>query len=271
MMTELRLSPLGDDRLLETLQRLLSIQAPELRPALTEASNLVGEALTAEKVDIFLCEPETRSLVAMGTSETELGKRQYALGMHRQPLANGGPAAGVFHTGEPYLTGQADEDPGQLQGMVVGLGVRSEIDVPLVAAGERRGVVQVVCTRPNAFTERDVRFLTAVAHWIGIVTHRSEYVEQAIQSAREAGRLDAAAEVARLTRRQREIAVLVAEGLSNGEIAQRLALVEGTVANHLERILRKLGLHTRTQVGVWATQHGLYRLGDEAGDMDLLP
>ncbi len=262
---------LGDDRLLETLQRLLAIQVPELRPALTEASNLVSEALGADKVDVFLLERETSSLVAMGTSETALGERQYALGMHRQPLANGGPAAGVFHTGDPYLTGRADDDPGQLRGMIEGLGVLSEIDVPLLATGERRGVVQVVSVRPDAFCERDVRFLGAVAHWIGMLTHRSEYVEQAIESARLAGQQDAAAEVARLTRRQREIAVLIAEGLTNAEIAQRLGLVEGTVANHVERVLRKLGLRTRTQVGVWATQHGLYRLGDEAGDADVEP
>src|SRR5215213_1656420 len=94
-----------DARLLETLQRLLAIPAPELRPALTEASNLVRAALEADKVDVFLFERESSSLVAMGTSETELGERQYALGMNRQPLANGGPAAGVFETGEPYLTG----------------------------------------------------------------------------------------------------------------------------------------------------------------------
>jgi DNA-binding CsgD family transcriptional regulator len=255
-----------DARLLETLQRLLAIPAPELRPALTEASNLVREALEADKVDVFLLERETASLVAMGTSETELGERQYALGMNRQPLANGGPPIVVFETGEPYLTGRADEDPSQLRGMVTGLGVRSEIDVLLVAAGERRGVIQATAVRPDAFTERDVRFLAAVANWIGMVTHRSEYVEHAVDEARQAGLQEAAANVARLSRRQREIAVLIAEGLTNAEIGERLALVEGTVANHTERILRKLGLRSRTQVGVWAAQHGLYRLGDEAGE-----
>jgi DNA-binding CsgD family transcriptional regulator len=255
-----------DDRLLETLQRLLAIPTPELRPALTEASNLVRDALQADKVDVFLLERESSSLVAMGTSETELGERQYALGMNRQPLANGGPPAVVFETGEPYLTGRADDDPNQLRGMVVGLGVRSEIDVPLIAAGERRGVIQAAAVRPDAFTERDVPFLAAVANWIGMVTHRSEYVEHAIEQARQAGLQEAAAHVARLSRRQREIAVLIAEGLTNAEIGDRLMLVEGTVANHIERILRKLGLRTRTQVGVWATQHGLYRLGEEAGE-----
>ena len=39
----------GDDRLLGTLQRLLGIASPELRPALDQASNLVAEALRAER------------------------------------------------------------------------------------------------------------------------------------------------------------------------------------------------------------------------------
>src|SRR5215212_703680 len=94
----------GDDRLLETLQQLLLIQAPELRPALDQASSLVSTALRAEKVDVFLYEAATDSLVAMGTSDTPLGQRQYQLGLNRQPLANGGPAARVFRSGESYLT-----------------------------------------------------------------------------------------------------------------------------------------------------------------------
>ena len=41
-------------RLLDTLQRLLGIASPELRPALDQASDLVAEALGADKVDVFL-------------------------------------------------------------------------------------------------------------------------------------------------------------------------------------------------------------------------
>ena len=62
-----------------------------------------------------------------------------------------------------------------------------------------------------------------------------------------------------LTARQREVAALIAEGLSNAEIDERLVLVEGTVANHLETILDRLGSKNRTQVAVWAVEHGLYR------------
>ena len=54
-----------------------------------------------------------------------------------------------------------------------------------------------------------------------------------------------------LTRREREIAELVADGLSNREIAQRLVLSERTAQNHVQHILTKLGLPNRGQIAVW--------------------
>ena len=71
-----------------------------------------------------------------------------------------------------------------------------------------------------------------------------------------------------LSPRQREVVALIAEGLSNAEIARRLTVVEGTVANHVEHILRKLTLRSRTQVAVWAVEHGLYRSGQGDDDLD---
>jgi DNA-binding NarL/FixJ family response regulator len=62
---------------------------------------------------------------------------------------------------------------------------------------------------------------------------------------------------AALTPREREIAALVAEGLTNAEIAERLTLTPGTVGNHLGHILRTLGVRNRVQVAVWAVEHGL--------------
>jgi len=249
--------------LLETLQRLLAIQAPELRPSLTEASTLVADVLRADKFDVFLYEQASASLVAMGTSETPMGRRQHEIGMARQPLANGGPAARTFETGGPYLTGQADRDPDQLRGMVDGLGVRSELDVPLEVNGERRGILQASSARRDAFSKQDLAFLGSVSHWMAMVTHRSELFEQAADRGVDRGRREAAEEVARISRREREVAVLIAAGHTNAEIARRLTLVEGTVANHVEHTLRKLDLRSRTQIAVWAVEHGLYRLGED--------
>jgi len=83
-------------RLLATLERLLTIQAPEVTAALDEASQWVAEALGADKADAFLHDRATDSLVALGTSDTPMGRLQHRLGLNRLPLANGGRAVAVY-------------------------------------------------------------------------------------------------------------------------------------------------------------------------------
>ena len=63
--------------------------------------------------------------------------------------------------------------------------------------------------------------------------------------------------ISRLTRRESEVALLVARGLTNREVADRLYLSVRTVEVHVDRILTKLGFHTRTQLAAWAHAEGL--------------
>lgn len=58
----------------------------------------------------------------------------------------------------------------------------------------------------------------------------------------------------RLSRREREIAALVTEGLTNREIADRLFISERTVDGHMEHIREKLGVNTRAQVAAWVAR-----------------
>jgi DNA-binding NarL/FixJ family response regulator len=57
-----------------------------------------------------------------------------------------------------------------------------------------------------------------------------------------------------LSRREWEIAGLVAEGLSNRGIADRLSISERTAEGHVERIRNRLACHSRAQIATWFTQ-----------------
>ena len=63
-----------------------------------------------------------------------------------------------------------------------------------------------------------------------------------------------------VTRRERDVAILLARGLTNRQIAQTLVVTEGTAANAIRRVLQRLGFQNRAQVAAWAVEHGLHEL-----------
>jgi DNA-binding NarL/FixJ family response regulator len=65
-----------------------------------------------------------------------------------------------------------------------------------------------------------------------------------------------------LTGRELEITCIVAGGLSNKDIASRLFISEGTVKTHLHRIYEKLAIHGRLELGLFARDKGLGRVGE---------
>lgn len=64
-----------------------------------------------------------------------------------------------------------------------------------------------------------------------------------------------------LSDREREVLALVADGLANKVIAQRLGISEKTVKAHLTSVFRQIGVSDRTQAALWAERHGLTRQG----------
>ena len=81
---------------------------------------------------------------------------------------------------------------------------------------------------------------TLVADFVGRVDHQTEH--QAIEG---------------LTAREAVVLALLAEGLSNDQIGQQLAISKHTVARHREHLMRKLGLHSRSELVKYAIRKGL--------------
>ncbi len=147
---------------------------------------------------------------------------------------------------------------------------------PLVVVGERvcenvfYDLDEAMLDRPSAEARID-RMLAQLA--LAAEAHAQQPVRRAAWASAETGAVltqpvngrsgRSEARISSLTPRQSEIAALIADGLTNEQIAKRLTITPGTVGNHIEHILRRLELRSRTQVGVWAVQHGLYRPGDE--------
>src|SRR5579862_4383402 len=170
------------ETLLVTLQRLLELPTTNVSATLHQSAQLVATALQAEKVDAFLYDPPSDSLIAFGTSETPMGAKEKVLGLDQLPLAQGGRVVEVYQTGRPYWSGQVHRDPAELPGMKTALGIKSEILVPLSVEGTLRGVVLASSSTPEHFAEEDLHFLEAVTHWIGVVIHHAELAEQHTQA-----------------------------------------------------------------------------------------
>ena len=109
----------------------------------------------------------------------------------------------------------------------------------------------------DATIEDFVRTIRSVAEGANVIppaltgTLLSHIVDQAVT--REPSSVMAAV---RMTKRERGITELIAEGLSNKEIAQRLNIATYTVKSHVHNILEKLALHSRLQIAAHAHQAG---------------
>jgi DNA-binding NarL/FixJ family response regulator len=64
-------------------------------------------------------------------------------------------------------------------------------------------------------------------------------------------------ELENLTEREREVLELIAQGLTNHEIAEKMVISEKTVKTHVSNLLNKLNLEDRTRAAIWALKHGL--------------
>lgn len=81
-----------------------------------------------------------------------------------------------------------------------------------------------------------------------------------------AGNARSGSDATRLSARERDVVILIAEGLSNKEIAARLGVGSRTVETHRERVMRKLNLHSIAELTTFAIANGLVQLPDPPRD-----
>jgi DNA-binding NarL/FixJ family response regulator/tetratricopeptide (TPR) repeat protein len=103
----------------------------------------------------------------------------------------------------------------------------------------------------------DAARLAAQARGAAIGLGATAIVDAAEEVLRSAGRGQTAEPWAPLTAREFEIARRVADGLTNGEIAEELGITPKTVASHVEHILAKLGMGRRAEIAVWAASRAV--------------
>lgn len=123
----------------------------------------------------------------------------------------------------------------------------------------REDIIEFIKAGANGFIVKDatieefVKTIRSVADGADVVpasltgTLLSHIVDQAVHRSTAA-----VLEAVQMTKREREITSLIAEGLSNKEIAQRLNIATYTVKSHVHNILEKLALHSRLQIAAHA-------------------
>jgi DNA-binding NarL/FixJ family response regulator len=207
----------------------------------SDAAFAVGAAMT----DVFVVAPirvhreslstvlnQEQSLSVVGSAATVAEAVARVRGL--------GPDVAVLDAPLPEdvdLSPQAIADPGL---KFVAIGVSEDEALDWIEAGVSG------CVAPEASVEELAAAVARVAR--GELVTPPEITARLISRIRRlVAEAPHAAEEGRLTPRQTEVLVLVAQGLSNKEIAQRLSIQEQTVKNHMHRILRKLGVHRRAE------------------------
>jgi DNA-binding NarL/FixJ family response regulator len=129
--------------------------------------------------------------------------------------------------------------------------------IMLLESRERELVVDAFRfgARGVVFRDEPLRILAKCIHavhagQIWLDSLHLEYLIEALRKAMPPAKYDSSA-LARLTGREQEIVLGIAEGLSNRDVAARLSLSEHTVRNYLQHVFDKLGVSTRTELALY--------------------
>ena len=237
-------------------------EAVRLLSSLVSASNAVTEATTLDE--------SLREVAELGRTLT--GARYGAVGvvddsgrfttfvhvgMSDAEIAAVGPlpvGKGIFRTvieeKRPIRLGNLNEDPRASGTPGSHPTMSSFLGVPIVHDGETLGNLYLTEAERGEFRDIDEAVVVALARIAaeGIINARRYESGEAAVTPGDWNPFEG------LTEREVEIITLIAEGLSNREIAGRLFLAEKTVKNYVSVILGKLGMQRRTQAALYASE-----------------
>ncbi|MDQ6897945.1 MAG: LuxR C-terminal-related transcriptional regulator [Candidatus Dormibacteraeota bacterium] len=206
----------------------------ELRRGDLAAADLAAQRLRALEGE---CNSnEIRALARLASGRTAIQRGEHATAL--EELETG--LTLLVHRERPLLTAQIRLE---LARALTGAGEKAAAAVEAEAAlatFRRRGVVPDI--------GRAEAFLAALGGLGADAGGRAGIPEGGGAARLETGGAES------LTRREAEVAKLVAAGLTNREIAQRLFLSVRTVETHVDRVLGKLDFHSRTQLAAWQSQ-----------------
>jgi DNA-binding CsgD family transcriptional regulator/tetratricopeptide (TPR) repeat protein len=162
-----------------------------------------------------------------------------------------------MHVIRPFADGLLLAAEGDSAGAVVNLRRALAADGPTLAAPVRATVRMVLATallaqgeRAGALAEARTAHDVDLGRWPGWRRDRADGLLRRLEGSTQ--RADGG-----LTAREREVATLIAQGLTNGQLADRLYISPKTAAVHVSNILTKLGLSGRAEVAAWAVRNGL--------------
>jgi DNA-binding NarL/FixJ family response regulator len=130
------------------------------------------------------------------------------------------------------------------------------LEMPLEAARTRLLLARVQCDLDPEVAEAEARSALAVFKNLGAVTDATATLLRHIET-KTHKQSSKTSNLAGLTQRELEVLHLVAQGLSNQDIADRLVLSKHTVHRHVSSILTKLDLPSRAAAAAYAAQHDL--------------
>jgi DNA-binding CsgD family transcriptional regulator len=219
---------------------------PEL--ALADFDQSIGEA--QEIGDTWT---ESHALWGLGLAQLALGAaREAEAAMHRalELITRVGDATGQALALEGLAAAVAANDDYERAAWLTGLAdgfwaaIPASPPAPVIAIRDRG-----LADARRSLGERRFRALVAT----GRATDVSEAVAQAL-GARPSAESPSSGPGPVLSRREDEVAALVASGLSNREIAQQLVLSPRTVESHVQRIMNRLGVNSRAEIAAWVAR-----------------